>query len=105
MLRIDPLLNGRNIHARDNRKTMFSVVCPATVSRQRLGKQVPAATDTNAVIEERCFMWSVLRCYKQGTKLVDGSVHLSSARDAVNIGPERVKLKNPQIWKPLPGNG
>jgi hypothetical protein len=37
--------------------------------------------------------WSVPRCYKQRTK----SVQLSSAREAVKRGLERVKLKNPTV--------
>jgi hypothetical protein len=50
-----PLLgNARNIHARNNRRTLFVVVRAATVSGQRLDKHVPATKDTNATIEERC---------------------------------------------------
>jgi hypothetical protein len=30
---------------------------------------------------------------------------ISSAQEAVKIGPETVKLKNLHCWKPLPGNG
>jgi hypothetical protein len=46
-----PLLGN----ARNNRRTVFSVVRAAAVSGQQLGKHVPAAMDTNAAIEERCF--------------------------------------------------
>jgi hypothetical protein len=45
-------------------------------------------------------MWSILRCYKQGTK----SVELSSAWEAVKTEPEHVKLKNFHCHMPLPGN-
>jgi hypothetical protein len=47
-----PLL-GNN---RDNRRTVFSVVRAAAVSGQRLGKHVPMEMDTNATIEEQCFL-------------------------------------------------
>jgi hypothetical protein len=33
----------------------------STVSGQRLGKHVPAATDMNATIEELCFLWGQCR--------------------------------------------
>jgi hypothetical protein len=36
-------------------------------ARERLGKHVPAATDTNAT-EELISAFSVLRCHKQGTR-------------------------------------
>jgi hypothetical protein len=66
-----PLLgNARNIYARNNRRTVFSVVCAAAVSAQQLGKHVPATVDTNATIEERCFMWPALRPF-----LGNGSVN------------------------------
>jgi hypothetical protein len=44
---------------------VFSVVRAAAVSDQKFGKQVPAAMDTNATIEELFSMWSVPRCYNQ----------------------------------------
>jgi hypothetical protein len=52
-----PLLgNARNMHARYNRRTVFSVVRAAAISGQRLGKHVPAATVTNVTIKERCLL-------------------------------------------------
>jgi hypothetical protein len=39
-----------------------------TVSRQLLGKHVPAATDTNATIEERCFLCG--QCQEVITRIV-----------------------------------
>jgi hypothetical protein len=47
--------NARNIHARSNR-TVFSMIRAAAIPGQRVGKHVPAMTDTNATIEERCFV-------------------------------------------------
>jgi hypothetical protein len=47
--------NACNIYARNNR-TVFTVVRAAAVSGQHLGKHVPVAMDTNATIEERCFL-------------------------------------------------
>jgi hypothetical protein len=38
------------------------------VSGQWLGKDIPKATDMNTTIEELCFLWFVLRCYKQRTR-------------------------------------
>jgi hypothetical protein len=70
-----------------------------TVSGQWLGKHVPVArqqtinnetvgcNNTRAVFS----VWSMMRCYKKGTKL---GVQLSSAQEAVKRGPEHVKLKN-----------
>jgi TfoX/Sxy family transcriptional regulator of competence genes len=41
-----------------------------TVSGQKLRQYVPSAAATNATTEEFLFsMWSVPRCYKQGTDL------------------------------------
>jgi hypothetical protein len=40
--------NACNIHARNNRRTVFSVVCTAAVSGQQLSKNIPAATNTKA---------------------------------------------------------
>jgi hypothetical protein len=37
------------------------------VSGQWLGKHVPTARDTNTTTEELLSMWSVLKCYNQGT--------------------------------------
>jgi hypothetical protein len=51
-----PLLgNACNIHACNNRRTVFSVVHATTVPGQRLGKHILAATDTSWTIEEQCF--------------------------------------------------
>jgi hypothetical protein len=50
------------------------------VSGQRYGKHVPAATDMRN--NRTSFsVWSVLRCYKQGTRL-----ELSSVQEAVKRG-------------------
>jgi hypothetical protein len=49
------LVNARNIHASNNRRTVFSAVSSAAVSGQRLGKYILPATDTNETIE-RCFL-------------------------------------------------
>jgi hypothetical protein len=52
--------------------------------------------------------WSVPRSYLEensGDQGVVSSVFGSSARKAVKIGPEGVKLKNLHCYKPLPGNG
>jgi hypothetical protein len=38
------------------------------ISGQRLGKDIPKATDMNTTVEELCFLWFVLRCYKQRTR-------------------------------------
>jgi hypothetical protein len=52
-----PLLcNARNIHARNKRRTVFSLIRDEAVSGQRFCKHVPVATDRNATIEERCFL-------------------------------------------------
>jgi hypothetical protein len=52
-----PLLgNARNIHARNNRRTVFSVVCATAVSRQWLCKHVLVAMVMNATIEQQCFL-------------------------------------------------
>jgi hypothetical protein len=57
--------NARNIHAHNNRRTVFSVVCAAAVSGQRLGIHVPASgyerNDRLTVFS----MWFVPRCYNQ----------------------------------------
>jgi hypothetical protein len=43
------------------------------ISRQWLGKHIPVAMDMHATIEVLLemvfFVWSVLRCYKQGPRL------------------------------------
>jgi hypothetical protein len=69
------------------------------VSWQRLGKHVPAATDTNTTIEEMFCMWSVLRCYKQGTSLafkltrVEAGSNTSTMTLRVVGGEEKGSLK------------
>jgi hypothetical protein len=40
---------------------MFSLVRAVVVSGQQLGKYIPAATDMNATIEERCFLGGLYR--------------------------------------------
>jgi hypothetical protein len=51
-----PLLgNARNMHGRNNRRTVFSVVHAAAVSGQQLGRHVPFATDTSTMIENGVF--------------------------------------------------
>jgi hypothetical protein len=62
--------NARNIHARNNRRTVFSVARAAAVGTQRCGKHNSNESKGNnrrAVF----YMWSVFRCYKQGTKSVE----------------------------------
>jgi hypothetical protein len=59
------------------------------VSGQRLGKHVPAAKDKKATTEQLFSVWSVPRRYGQGIWL-----ELSSLRESVKKGLERVKLKN-----------
>jgi hypothetical protein len=52
-----PLLgNIRSIHARNNRITMFSVVCAEAVATQRRGKRISAATSPSTTMEELCFL-------------------------------------------------
>jgi hypothetical protein len=47
---------ARNIHASNNKRTVFSVIRAANVSVKWLGKHVSAATDTKATIKERRFL-------------------------------------------------
>jgi hypothetical protein len=49
------------MHARNNRKAVFSVVRAAAACGQGPGKLFPAATDTTATIEERRFLCSPCR--------------------------------------------
>jgi hypothetical protein len=51
--------NAGNIQPRNNRKTVFSGVGPAAVSRQRLGQHVHVATNMHATIE--LFLETVFR--------------------------------------------
>jgi hypothetical protein len=70
----------------------------ATVPGQRLGKHVPVARQqiiNNAIVERNnrravFSMWSVPRCYTQGTKLVGRQF----VWKAVKRRLKRVKLKN-----------
>jgi hypothetical protein len=64
------------------------------VSGQRHRKHVPAAKDTNTTIEELCFMRSVPRYIKQGTRL-----KLSQLQESVKRG-----LEPEALLEPLPGN-
>jgi hypothetical protein len=83
--------NGRNTHAR-NRWTVLSVVRVVAVSGQRLEKHVPAARDTYTTTEGWCFLCGPCKYVNKGqSQLI---VQLSSARESVKRGPERVKLKN-----------
>jgi hypothetical protein len=80
------------------------VVCAAVASGQRLGKHVSAATDTNPTTEVRRFLCGPCGdVISKGQSLVDSE--LSSAREAVKMEPERVKVKNLHCYKPFPGNG
>jgi hypothetical protein len=58
------------------------------VSGQCLGVHVPATTDTNATVEELFSIWSVPRCYKQGTRLELTQFRVSSKRECVKKGLE-----------------
>jgi hypothetical protein len=68
------------------------VVRAASISGKQPGKHVPAATDTNAAIEERCFVCAA--CREFITMAAGALSELSSAREAVEKEPERLKLKN-----------
>jgi hypothetical protein len=100
-----PLLgNACNIHASSNR-TVCSVVRSADISGQRLGKHVPAVMDTNATIEERCFLCGPCRDVITRTvwafSSVDNSV-VSSISQRPTAWAE--KLKNFHCWELLPSN-
>jgi hypothetical protein len=83
-----PLLgNARNIHAHNNRRTVFYVVRVATVAMQRRGKQA------SAKIEALCFLrgpcrWVILKTI--------GETELSSVRMAVK---ERASCKSAAVKK------
>jgi stage III sporulation protein SpoIIIAA len=75
------------------------------VSKQRLGKHVPAATDTHATIEELLETVFYTRSVQRGYKEDNWGNRVSSVREvvrkkgslkgaAVQRGLERVKLKN-----------
>jgi hypothetical protein len=53
--------NACNIHTCNNRRMEFSVVCTVAVSGQWLSKHVPMAMDTNATMEEWCFLCDLCR--------------------------------------------
>jgi hypothetical protein len=76
-----PLLsNTRNIQARNNRRTMFSMVRGAAVSGQQLGKHAPTVTDTKATTEEWCFLCG--GCRNLITTTVGFDYGLTSPREA-----------------------
>jgi hypothetical protein len=66
------------------------------ISGQRLGKHFPVATDESNDRIAVFSIWSVLRCYKQGTRL-----ELSSVRESVKRGLEP---EAQTVLEPLPGN-
>jgi hypothetical protein len=74
-----PLLrNARNIHARNNRQTVFSVVRVATVAMQQHGKHAPARTKE---------MFSVGPC-RDVTRKTTGATEFSSVRDSpIHVTP------------------
>jgi hypothetical protein len=76
---------------------VFSVVRAAVVFGQRLGKHVPAAMSTNTTIKERCFQCGTYHDVTSKGKIsVDKPfcTEGSSAREAIKIEPERVKVNN-----------
>jgi hypothetical protein len=83
-----PLLGN----TRYNRKTVFLLIRAAVVSGQQLFEDVPAATDTNATIEEQYFLCG--SCREVVTRTVGAMNSVSSSRKTMKKGPERVKLKN-----------
>jgi hypothetical protein len=68
------------------------------VSRQRIGKHIPGATNTLATTElllEMVFSTlSIQRHYKEDNQGAPVNSELSSVWEAVKIEPEHVKLKN-----------
>jgi hypothetical protein len=73
------------------------------VSRQGLGKHVPAATNTSnnrsiVALEQ----WFVPKCYKEDQLRPRAG---SSVLKSVKEGPEGGNLKNFHCQKQLPGNG
>jgi hypothetical protein len=77
-----PLLGN----ARNNGRTVFSVVRAEAVSGQRLSKHVPEAMDTNTTTEERCFLCcpcrDVITRTVGATSSVDSSVVSSISQRA-----------------------
>jgi hypothetical protein len=70
----------------------------SAVSGQQLGKRVSAATDMNATMQELFSMWSMLRCYKQGTRSVDSILGKAVKREL------ELKVEEWPLLEPLPGN-
>jgi hypothetical protein len=64
------------------------------VSGQRFGTHVPAATDTNATIEELCCLCASCRCFKQRARLVVSSTHLLVRGCYIRTITAGVKVKN-----------
>jgi hypothetical protein len=107
---IDELLSGDYVitgcligNTCNNRKTMLSVVCVMVVCGQWLGKHVSTATDTNTTIDEMFSMWSVLRCYKQVTKLVESETRVEVGLNTCIVtlrvvgGDEKGSLKSETV--------
>jgi hypothetical protein len=67
---------------------IYIAACRA-VSRQCLGKHVPAATDTNATIEVLLETMSFTRSVQRGYKKENYGNQVSSLREAVKRGLER----------------
>jgi hypothetical protein len=62
-----PLLgNDHNMHERNNRRTVFLMVRATAVSGQLLCIHVPAATDTNATIQDRYCLYGLCRDVSKG---------------------------------------
>jgi hypothetical protein len=70
---------------------VFSLVRAAVLATQRRAEHISAAMNPDTTIEELFSMWSVPRCYKQGTRS-----HVRSVPESVKRGLESVKLKNLQ---------
>jgi hypothetical protein len=64
------------------------------VSRQRLGKHIPAATDTHATIEVLLETVFFTRSEQRSYKKDNWGNRVSSVRQSVKRRVERVKLKN-----------
>jgi hypothetical protein len=90
LVRVEPLLcNDREIGGYTR-----------AVSGQRLGKHVPTATDTKATREKLFSMWSVSRCYKQGTRLELSSVR-ESVKRRLELGGRGIATVGAVTWKRL----
>jgi hypothetical protein len=78
------------------------------VSRQRIGKHVPAATNTHITIElllKRVFSVRSVHSGYNDDNWGDPVERWVSAWEAVTVGPESGKLKILHCWKPLLWNG